>query len=163
MAYMSPEAAGNFFTAALPNDGFMDLIVIEGNLSRTKSILLQTSVETGKFFDDPCVSYQKISGYRMVPRKQNAGGYISIDGERIPFESFQAEVHHGLGLTYSMDGNYFGPGPKGWDLSATSLDGEGPSDTKLDGEGSSGSKPKSESTSQASQTGLDPAKTKSEE
>jgi sphingosine kinase len=46
------------------------------------------------------VVYRKILGYRIIPQKREgvAEEYISIDGERIPFEPFQAEVHSGLGM-----------------------------------------------------------------
>ena len=44
------------------------------------------------------------------------GGYISIDGEKIPFEPFQVEVHKGLGTTLSRRGFvYESPGPTGWE------------------------------------------------
>ncbi|TFB02598.1 Sphingoid long chain base kinase 5 [Trichoderma ghanense] len=111
MAYMSPDA--NFFSAALPTDGLMDLVMMPANVSAmavTKALL---SVETGKFFDNPIVTYKKISAYRITPRNQQ-DGYISIDGERIPFEPFQAEIHRGLGRVISKRGVYEAEGPTGW-------------------------------------------------
>ncbi|TAQ87092.1 hypothetical protein B7494_g4560 [Chlorociboria aeruginascens] len=95
MAYMAPEA--NFFSSALPNDGNMDLICINGDVSRITAVQMMLSVETNKLFDNPLVWYRKILGYRIIPKNQ-ADGYISIDGERVPFEPFQAEVHKGLGF-----------------------------------------------------------------
>lgn len=69
------------------------------------------SVEDNKFFDIPAVSYRKILGYRIIPKNQ-ADGYISIDGERVPFQPFQAEVHKGLGTVLSKSGHlYESPGP----------------------------------------------------
>lgn len=105
MAYMSADA--NFFAGALPNDGCMDLITIDGDISRTASIGLLLSVgnET-KFFDMPLVNYRKILGYRITP-KQQGNGYISIDGERVPFEPYQAEVHRGLGTVLSKTGHIY--------------------------------------------------------
>jgi sphingosine kinase len=111
MAYMMPD--GNFFAAALANDGLMDLIITEGDISPLKSINLQLGVESGHFFDNPLVSYRKVSAYRVMPR--NESGFISIDGEAIPFGPFQAEIHHGLGLTLSKRGVFEAPGPLGWD------------------------------------------------
>ncbi|KAL6863649.1 ATP-NAD kinase-like domain-containing protein [Trichoderma novae-zelandiae] len=111
MAYMSPDA--NFFSAALPTDGLMDLVMMPANVSPmavTKALL---SVETGKFFDNPIVTYKKISAYRITPRNQ-PDGYISIDGERIRFEPFQAEIHRGLGRVISKRGVYEAEGPTGW-------------------------------------------------
>ncbi|KXX82040.1 Sphingoid long chain base kinase 4 [Madurella mycetomatis] len=117
MAYMAPDA--NFFSAALANDGLMDLITIDGDIPPLKSIGLQMSVESGHFFDNPLVTYRKVSAYRITPRNQETG-YISIDGEAIPFEPFQAEVHRGLGLTLSKKGAFEAPGPRNWDAVTTS-------------------------------------------
>ena len=117
MAYMAPDT--NFFAAALANDGLMDLITTEGDVSPFKSMGLQLDVESGRFFDSPLVSYRKISAYRIIPRNQKTG-YISIDGEAIPFEPFQAEVHQGLGLTLSKKGVFEAPGPLNWDTVTTS-------------------------------------------
>ncbi len=111
MAYMAPDA--NFFSAALINDGLMDLVTINGDMSPLKALKLLLSVEGGHFFDDPLVVYRKISGFRIIPKQ--AEGYISIDGERIPWEPFQAEVHQGLGLVLTKKGVYEAPGPKNWD------------------------------------------------
>ncbi len=44
------------------------------------------------------------------------GGYISVDGEKIPFAPFQVEVHRGLGTVLSRSGyKYEADGPAGWD------------------------------------------------
>ncbi|KAG8533332.1 uncharacterized protein KY384_002115 [Bacidia gigantensis] len=98
MALMAPGA--NFFPAALPSDGYLDLITIDGDIGRLAAIQSFLAVENGKFFDMPHVGYRKISGYRIKPLG-GSEGYISIDGERVPFEEFQAEVHRGLGRTLS--------------------------------------------------------------
>lgn len=109
MGYMAADS--NFFPAALPNDGFMDLITIDGNISRLKSIQLLLSIEKGTFFDMPQVHYRKILGYRIIP-KSEGDGYISIDGERVPFQPYQAEIHRGLGTVLSKTGHiYEAPGP----------------------------------------------------
>lgn len=108
MGYMAADA--NFFSAALPNDGFMDLVTIDGDIRRHKSVELLLSIEKGKFFDNPLVKYRKILGYRIIP-KSKGDGYISIDGERIPFQPFQAEIHRGLGTVLSKSGHiYEAPG-----------------------------------------------------
>ncbi|MCJ1352185.1 MAG: sphinganine kinase lcb4 [Icmadophila ericetorum] len=101
MAYMAPNA--NFFPATLPSDGYLDLVTIDGDISRTAALQSLLAVEKGTFFDMPHVQYRKISGYRIVPRDQK-DGYISIDGERVPFAPFQAEVHRGLGTVLSRSG-----------------------------------------------------------
>ena len=104
MAYMASDA--NFFSAALPSDGYMDLVCINGDISRLSAIKMMLSVESGKLFDIPDVWYRKILGYRIIP-KQKGDGYISIDGERVPFQPFQAEVHKGLGTVLSKTGHMY--------------------------------------------------------
>ncbi|KAL5442559.1 hypothetical protein PMIN07_004809 [Paraphaeosphaeria minitans] len=104
LAYMSSDA--NFFPAALPDDGCLDLVRINGTLPRTKSIATLLAIEQHKFFDLPHVNYQKISAYRIIPKNQKEG-YISVDGERIPFEPFQVEIHKGMGTVLSKNGHLF--------------------------------------------------------
>ena len=117
MAYMAPDA--NFFSAALANDGLLDLITTDGDISLWKNIQMQLSVEDGHFFDNPLVSYKKVSAFRLTPRYEDPNGVISIDGEARPFAPFQVEVHKGLGLTLSKRGVFEAPGPKGWDKVST--------------------------------------------
>ena len=104
MALMAPGA--NFFPATIPSDGHLDLVTIDGDISRTSAIQSFLAVESGNFFDMPHVNYRKISGYRITPKEQKVG-YISIDGERVPFEGFQAEVHRGLGTVLSRNGHFY--------------------------------------------------------
>lgn len=43
-------------------------------------------------------------------------GYFSVDGEKMPFEPFQVEIHRGLGTVLSRRvGAYEAIGPKGWE------------------------------------------------
>ncbi|KAL9098204.1 MAG: hypothetical protein Q9163_006093 [Psora crenata] len=104
MALIAPGT--NFFPATLPSDGYLDLVTIDGDISRIAIIKTFLAVENGNFFDMPHVGYRKISGYRITPLGKD-GGYISIDGERVPFEAFQAEVHKGLGCTLSKSGKAY--------------------------------------------------------
>lgn len=112
MPYMAPNA--KFFNAARPSDGCMDLITVNGNLSPITAAKTLMAVETDKFFDNPNVTYKKISAYRITPRDQKSG-YISIDGEMVPFEPFQAEIHQGLGRVISKKGVYEATGPTDWE------------------------------------------------
>ncbi|EEP81070.1 conserved hypothetical protein [Uncinocarpus reesii 1704] len=108
MAYMAPDA--NFFPTALPNDGLLDLITIRGDIPRLTALQMLMAVENGTLFDMPEVNIRKVSGYRIIPRDRE-DGYISIDGEKVPFEPFQAEVHPGLGTVISKSGyKYETPG-----------------------------------------------------
>lgn len=109
MAYVSKDS--NFFPAALPNDGFIDLINVDGDISRRRAVALTDTVADGSVIDAKEVRYLKVSGYRIIPRQKE--GYISIDGERIPFAGFQAEVHKGLGCVLSKSVNHYeAKGPK---------------------------------------------------
>ncbi|KAK3176354.1 hypothetical protein OEA41_007677 [Lepraria neglecta] len=104
MALMAPGA--NFFPAALPSDGHLDCVTVDGDISRTSAIQSFLAVEDGSWFNMPHVNYRKISGYRITPKGQKSG-YISIDGERVPFEEFQAEVHRGLGTVLTRSGHMY--------------------------------------------------------
>ncbi|KAI5812411.1 sphingoid long chain base kinase [Pyronema omphalodes] len=110
MTWMSSGAA--FFPASLPNDGLFDLVCIDGTISRRKAISMLLSVEDGSHFDLPHVQYRKVVAYRIIPHKRKGvkEEFISIDGERIDFEPFQAEVHKGLGLVIAKGDRYEAPG-----------------------------------------------------
>ncbi|KAL7628306.1 sphinganine kinase lcb4 [Parahypoxylon ruwenzoriense] len=112
MAWMAPDA--NFFSAACPNDGLMDVVFNDGDISATRYLELLTSVESGRLFDNSHISYRKVAAYRFTPRNQK-DGYISIDGEHVPFEPFQVEIHQGLGTVLSKSGKYEAAGPLGWE------------------------------------------------
>ncbi|KAH8586791.1 sphingosine kinase [Bisporella sp. PMI_857] len=94
LAYIGADA--KFFPSALHNDGLMDLVLINGNIHRRSSLKMFGALKNETFFDLPTVEYRKILAYRWAPRNQRSG-YISVDGESIPFEPYQAEIHKGLG------------------------------------------------------------------
>lgn len=117
----------NIFPASLPSDGFTDLVTIDGNIPRSAAIRSMLAAENNTFFDMEHVKYRKISGYRLIPKLNNkyggggggggssdsggVDGSVSIDGERIPCEAWQAEVHKGLGTVLSKRrGVYEGKG-----------------------------------------------------
>ena len=101
-----------FFPAALPSDGCMDLVTIDGDISLAKSLKMLVDVPKNTLFDNPLVRYQKVSGFRIIPRGRPSP--IDIDGEHFPFQPFQAEVHPGLGTVLSRSGHSFeGPGLPG--------------------------------------------------
>lgn len=108
MAYMA--ASSRVFPTSHPSDGLLDLLQVSGDISRRRAMALADLVGKGGLIDEQDVSYLKVSGYRIVPRQKE--GYISIDGERVPFEGFQAEVHCGLGTVVGKrDGLYVADGP----------------------------------------------------
>lgn len=108
MAIMSKDT--NFFPATLPDDGLMDVVTIDGTVSRGTAINMMNEVPSGRFFDMPDLNVRKASAFRLVPRQKE--GYLSIDGERFPFEAFQAEVHQALGTILTKSGRlYEAPGP----------------------------------------------------
>jgi sphingosine kinase len=122
MGYMAQDAP--FFPASLPCDGLLDLVMIDGRISRMKAIDLLLSVPKGTFFDNDVVSVRKISGVRVTPKygslssntKDSKKGCFAVDGETYPFEPFQIEVHQGLGTVLSRQrGVYECPGPTGWE------------------------------------------------
>lgn len=93
----------------------MDLVLMNGDSSALKATMAFLSVESGKFFHLPEVSYRKISAYRLIPKDQDSG-FLSVDGESVPFKALQAEIHQGLGRALSANGKLFeAPGPLGWE------------------------------------------------
>lgn len=109
MPLMAPDT--NVFPAALPCDGFADLVTIDGSISRVSSLRSMLAASTDhKFFDMDHVCYRKISAYRLIPRSDDGGGKercVSIDGERFPCQPWQAEVHRGLGMVLSRRGGLY--------------------------------------------------------
>lgn len=105
MAYMAP--ATNIFQASLPSDGFMDLVSVDGAIPRSDALRSMLAAGNDSFFEVPCVQYRKVSGYRFIPRNRGQGAAVSIDGERLPCEPWQAEVHHGLGTVLSRSGHLY--------------------------------------------------------
>lgn len=113
MTWMSSDAP--FFVCALPSDNSMDLVNIDGTIPRMTAVKSLLAVEKNTFFDLPYVNYRKASAYRISPRLRDGQkeGFISIDGEKVPFEPFQAEVVGGLATVLSRHGGiYEFPGPK---------------------------------------------------
>jgi sphingosine kinase len=123
MAYMSGDTP--FFPVSLPSNGLLDLITIDGRVPRLTAVKMLTSVENGTIMNFPEVNYRQVTGYRITPRyapgAQGGGlrakfgrwlggkgeekeGFIAIDGERVPFEPFQAEVVPGMATVLSKRG-----------------------------------------------------------
>lgn len=116
MAYMAPDVI--FFNAACFNDGCLDLVTVDGDVPAAQVPALLLSVGNNSFLDQPLVHYYKVSAFRVAP-KYTRDPYISIDGEKVPFAPFQAEVHRGLGTVLTKRGVMEAPGPRGWDKALT--------------------------------------------
>lgn len=101
------------FNAALISDGCLDVYLIDGNVPYAKIPGLLMSLDDNTWMDHPLIQYFKVSAYRIAPKYPE--GCISIDGEEVPFEPFQVEVHRGLGLVITKNGGIEAPGPKNWD------------------------------------------------
>lgn len=164
MCYMAADAP--FFPASLPDDGLLDLVNIDGDISRMKAVKLLLAVEDGSLFEEDIVRFRKISAVRVIPkfgrstshiptereRDDSTGtndtsstavsgvsatskhapsilqralkkipglaekpGFFAVDGEKLPFEPFQIEIHKNLGTVLSRTrGVYQFDGPKGW-------------------------------------------------
>ena len=101
----------NFFPASLPSDGLLDVITVDGTVSRTTTLKMMNEISTGGFFGMPDVKIRKATAFRLVPHQKE--GFISIDGEQIPFEAFQAEIHQSLGTVLAKSQRkYEADGPR---------------------------------------------------
>lgn len=61
---------------------------------------------TGQIFHNANTRYYRCSAYRLTPLGPK--GYISIDGESVPHEPFEVEVHQGLARCLSLGGRFWG-------------------------------------------------------
>ncbi|CAI7612413.1 unnamed protein product [Penicillium manginii] len=95
----------NFFPDAEPNDGFLDIMMIDDTIGWAASLEAIMKLPQGKCNDLQDVEMRKVSAYRLTPWKPD--GDISVDGERYPFEAFQVEVHQGLGRVLSKSADSF--------------------------------------------------------
>ncbi|CCE64876.1 hypothetical protein TPHA_0J00530 [Tetrapisispora phaffii CBS 4417] len=102
MPYIAP--ATNFFPAALPSDGAIDLIMTDARtpVSKTASILL--SLDKGAHVLDENVVHTKILAYKIIPKLN--GSLFSVDGEKFPLEPLQVEVMPQLCKTILRNGRF---------------------------------------------------------
>lgn len=91
MPYIASEC--NFFPAALPNDGAIDIVTFDGRtrLMSTAEALLSLDKGLHVWKDD--VEHFKVEAFRLAPESNDRQRrYISVDGEDYPFGPFQVEV-----------------------------------------------------------------------
>lgn len=98
-------ATTNFFPAALPADGAIDLVVFDSRSKFASTANALLSLEKGTHVWDDCVEHMKVEAFRLEP-KSTTPCYISVDGERFPYETFQVEVLKGVLRTILWEGNY---------------------------------------------------------
>ncbi|KAG0670486.1 sphinganine kinase lcb4 [Pichia californica] len=98
-------ATTNFFPAALPSDGTIDLVVFDarGSFISTANALL--SLEKGTHVWEDCVDHGKVEAFRLIP-KADKETFISVDGEWFPYEAFQVEVLSKILRTILWEGDY---------------------------------------------------------
>lgn len=113
------------FPAADPNDGLIDLAIFT-SMGRAEALKVSPEnqgrigdeltnrtpqamdgAESGALFSHRSLTYLKVKSYRLnfTPKQ---GGCISIDGEEVPYEAFQVEVHKGLARVMSLTGRWEG-------------------------------------------------------
>lgn len=122
---MAPDVI--FHGAALFNDGLLDIYTVNGAVPARRVPGLLTACFSNAFFDHDLVSYYKVSAFRIAPKyatEPGETGFISVDGEAVPFGPFQAEVHKGLGTVITKRGMGEAPGPKGWNEEGPGGDGQ---------------------------------------
>lgn len=95
LPYISNDV--QFFPAALPNDGSMDMVITDTNSSIWETTKILLSLDKGLHVHNSNVQHSKILAYRLVPRLPDiTNHYLSIDGEDFPFEALQVEVMPGV-------------------------------------------------------------------
>ena len=105
MPYVSEDA--QFFPAALPNDGAMDLIILDTNRSMFKNAMTLLGVSLGQHVNDNGIIHSKVLGYRLVPKLKNMSHhYLSIDGENYPVKPIQVQILPGVMTSLLTDFNY---------------------------------------------------------
>ena len=103
MPYMSSTTC--FFPTAVPGGGNMDVMHIQADLPFLKAVGTVAAVDTAKHFDSDYCYYAKCSAFRLSPEKDN--GYISVDGEKVSFESIQGEIMPASARIITKNGQYF--------------------------------------------------------
>nr|GAT52771.1 predicted protein [Mycena chlorophos] len=87
------------------DDGLIDVVLVPPR-GIYASLTGMDGQEEGRFIQNSDVFYYKVEAYRCSPGEKS--GYISIDGESIPYEPFQVENHPRLARIMSIDGLWKG-------------------------------------------------------
>lgn len=97
-----------FFPAALPDDGTIDLILTDTRTSISKTARILLSLDKGTHALQPEVVYSKVVAYKLIPKVKKSMLYI--DGENFPFEPLQVEILPRLCKTLSFNSSYVDTG-----------------------------------------------------
>jgi sphingosine kinase len=103
MPYMSSTPC--IFPAARPHCGAIDLFSMQSDLPLIRALTTVAAVDSAKHYESKHAYYAKLRGFRLVPHGKK--GYISIDGESMPWLPLQAELHPALGRIITKNGEYF--------------------------------------------------------
>lgn len=103
MPYMSSTAC--FFPTASPASGTLDVMHIQASIPFFSALGTVGAVDSAKHFGSDFCYYAKCDAFRLVPEAHE--GYISVDGERVPFEPLQGELHRALGRIITKNGQYY--------------------------------------------------------
>ncbi|KAH3684099.1 hypothetical protein WICPIJ_004923 [Wickerhamomyces pijperi] len=103
MPYISKDV--NFFPAALPNDGTMDLVIMDSRTPITRQAPILLSLDKGAHVNAPEIIHSKILAYRLIP-KGDKNRCLSIDGERYEYDEFQTEVLPNTAKFLLREGTY---------------------------------------------------------
>lgn len=104
LPYISDDV--QFFPAALPNDGAMDMIITNTKTSIGETLETLSLTKSGQHVHNNKLIHAKILSYRLVPRMPSQNHYISVDGESFPFEPLQVEVLPGVLTCLLQDGRF---------------------------------------------------------
>ncbi|KAG7753083.1 hypothetical protein KL911_003188 [Ogataea haglerorum] len=105
LPYISKDV--DFFPAALPNDGAIDLVLFDGRAQVWKSAHSLLQLDKGMHVWHDHVDHMKVESLKLVPMlEQGRTSYISVDGENFPVETIQVEVLLGVMKTVMNDGRY---------------------------------------------------------
>lgn len=102
MPYISKDT--NFFPAALPSDGSIDIVVSDVRSGILKAATALLSIDKGLHVWQEEISHFKVAAYRLVPHKSKA--FVSVDGENFPVKPMLVQVLHGVVKTVMQGGSF---------------------------------------------------------
>jgi len=86
-------------------DGLIDVVIVPPR-SVLASLKTVDGQKNGTWLKQTDFCYYKVEAYRCTPLERS--GYVSIDGESMPYEPFQVENHAHLARIMSIEGRWKG-------------------------------------------------------